>query len=66
MEKDDILGVSWWLLYDAKDLPGVAWDVKATFGLFDAEGRPKPAWETWKRLAGRKTPAGKSPSAATD
>jgi hypothetical protein len=50
-EKDWILGVSWWLMYDAKDLPHVPWDVKATFGLFSADGKAKPAWETWKRYA---------------
>jgi hypothetical protein len=51
-DKDWILGVSWWLFYDAKDLPDVAWDMKATFGLISADGKPKPAWEIWKRLAG--------------
>jgi hypothetical protein len=56
-EKDWILGVSWWLFYDAKDLPDVAWDMKATFGLFSADGTPKPAWETWKRMAGSARPA---------
>jgi len=50
-ERDWILGVAWWQMYDAKDEPDVPWDFKATFGLFDAEGKPKPAWETWKRLA---------------
>lgn len=53
MDKEYILGVSWWLLYDAKNLPEVAWDVKAGFGLLDESGKGKPAWETWKKLAGR-------------
>jgi len=46
-EKDYLAGVCWWQLYDAKDLPGVAWDLKATFGLFDSSGQPKPAWNKW-------------------
>jgi hypothetical protein len=56
-EKEWILGVSWFVLYDAKDLPDVAWDMKGTFGLISADGKPKPAWETWKRLAASTQPA---------
>ncbi|MGD2248174.1 MAG: hypothetical protein PVF58_07180 [Candidatus Methanofastidiosia archaeon] len=51
LQKDFILGVSWFTLYDAKDLPFVPWDAKAGLGLFDAKGNPKKAWETWKAYA---------------
>ena len=50
VEKDYMLGLSWWQLYDARDEPDVPWDIKASFGLFDSEGKQKPAWETWKKL----------------
>ena len=50
-QKDFILGVSWFTLYDAKDLPFVPWDAKAGLGLFDANGNPKKAWEAWKVYA---------------
>lgn len=50
MEKDYILGFSWWQLYDAQDRADITWDSKASFGLFDAAGKPKPAWEKWKEL----------------
>ena len=55
--KDYIIGLSWWQLYDARDAPGVPWDVKASFGLFDSAGKPKPAWATWQQLCTlRKSP----------
>ena len=51
LQKDFILGVSWFTLYDAKDLPFVPWDAKVGLGLFDADGNPKKAWETWEVYA---------------
>ena len=48
-EREYLLGVSWWQLYDAKNLPGVPWDEKASFGLFESGRAPKPSWETWKK-----------------
>ena len=62
VEKDYILGLSWWQLYDAKDEPGVPWDIKVGFGLFDAEGKPKPAWETWKKLCTLQKPTTRATS----
>lgn len=50
VKKDYIMGVSWWQLYDARDEAEVPWDIKATFGLFDSTGKPKPAWAEWKKL----------------
>jgi hypothetical protein len=61
-EKDWILGVSWFVFCDAKSLPDVAWDMKGTFGLIAADGKPKPAWETWKRLAASTRPAQTRPA----
>ncbi len=48
-EKEYLLGISWWQLYDARDLPGVPWDEKASFGLFESGKNPKLSWETWKK-----------------
>jgi hypothetical protein len=48
-EKDYLAGVCWWQLYDARDLPGVPWDLKASFGLFDSVGHPKEAWNKWTK-----------------
>jgi beta-xylosidase len=50
VEREYIIGLSWWQLYDADDAPDVPWDFKAGFGLFDSAGKPKPAWTTWRRL----------------
>jgi hypothetical protein len=47
-ETDYLAGVCWWLLYDAKDLRNVPWDLRATFGLFDSSGHSKQAWDVWK------------------
>ncbi len=42
-----LAGICWWQLYDAKDLPDVPWDIRASFGFFDSDARPKPAWRAW-------------------
>lgn len=56
LQKDFVLGVSWFTLYDARDLPFVPWDARAGLGLFDANGNPKKAWETWKAYVKRAAP----------
>lgn len=48
-QKDFIAGISWFTLYDAKDLSFIPLDARLGLGLFDSEGKPKKAWETWKR-----------------
>ncbi len=49
-QKDYIAGICWWQLYDAKDLPGVPWDIRAGFGMFDSAGNPKVSWKAWNEM----------------
>ena len=51
MQRDFIIGVSWFTLYDAADLPSVVVDAKMGHGFFYSKGKPKKAWETWKEYS---------------
>ena len=50
-QRDFIMGMAWFVLYDAVDLPEISWDFKGGFGFFDENGVPKKAWGTWRKYA---------------